>query len=516
MKVSHAFRDSRAEREIGNEVPLAFCIPNKIGGMLLLDAQKDTTKFFARVKGRNYSIFSNISAEGKINSVSNRLHTIEITREGHEYGISVPYYTNSLLLNLKKDEPVELKFSIKEMGDDSPRDNSISEKDGRILVTSSGNSGMIFAAIQGENLSYSHDLKKGKDEFTVCAYSGKISIVVSGDENEALKLANHIIANQENILKMQDNYLGTAKEFSDQEAGIAYAAVLNLLEESMGGDEETIPAAIAKYEFIGEGEFEKAKKGLLYELARQKELARHGQIHFEEAGWTVILLGRLLNRLCQDRKLYSYLSAEMVKAVSADINEISDAMSREAEAELDRKVMLLAVNDLVHALTRSPESKARKEKLLEAVREGINSGVSDIQNKGLSRDRVYSIFKAHYIYPVLHTNDEWREIFDSVLEAMQYSFQTLQSKMQPGKKEEIELFGIMNLAAAALNRTDAEHYEKTVNAIMRDAVTDALYKGVVGRPTSSFEHDPTDKEWIFSNRHALNGAFFLEMLRECA
>jgi len=291
--------------------------------------------------------------------------------------------------------------------------------------------------------------------------------------------------------------------------------------------------AIAAHALLSEGEFGLVKRTLMRELKQQQRRAEKGKGSFEEIAWTMFLFGKMLNKLCSRSKLYTYFSAEDVKTVAEIISSLTETLRQtyfksgltvntEHGNDLQSHALMLSIYNFAYALTKDPHYLRQEKDLREHTRDMLYDKVLKDDNPGqhLKKEDVRSLFLTAYIYPILLDEDEWKRCFDGLLERMHNSFQTLQNKMLSSDEQsllKLEFFGLTSMAATVLYRIDPEHYEEQINQLLRASVTEVLYKGVIGRPISSYEHDlDVDNPSMIENAHMLNNALFLEMLRECA
>jgi hypothetical protein len=249
-----------------------------------------------------------------------------------------------------------------------------------------------------------------------------------------------------------------------------------------------------------------------------------GSNSFEDVAWPMLLFGKLLNNICVKGKLYSYFTSDEVKEAAFKIAQIVSVVKEtrgEKAGGIEPDVLLLSMYDLAYALTKSEQYRESENELRTRSLNDIMAKLVEAKDRGhVLQEDARAIFMAAYIYPILMSNEEWIKCFDILLEAMHHTFEIFKSKMRQEMAEgplKLELFGLQSLAAIVLNRLDPEHYESNINRILRTSVDEVLYKGIIGRPTSSFDHDADpEKEALIEDAHLLNNALFLEMLRECA
>jgi hypothetical protein len=256
-----------------------------------------------------------------------------------------------------------------------------------------------------------------------------------------------------------------------------------------------------------------------------------GGARYESAAWHLLLFGKLLNRLCTEEKLYSYFSPEDVKEAAEKVVMLTEQIKKKycssgkgvTEDNPESQVLMLSIYRLAHAMTKSDQYSEFEEELQEHAKNLLEEKLAAMNRKGaVTKSEAASVFLTAYIYPSLLPKDEWKAWLDKLLDKMHHNFKTLRTKIQSNESSSkaalnIELFGLQSLAAIVLCRLDAEYYEDLLNKILRSTVKDALYKGIIGRPSSAYDHDVhPDKKAVFCNEHMVNNAFFLEMLRECA
>jgi hypothetical protein len=541
MRISHQFKGQNVGREIDSSLPIAFLLPNKAGGMLYFDARKDKTQYYTNIKGKTVKVLHDINASGNVVGVSHKLHSIAITRKEDEHELFVPHYLNGLVIKSNAQNPLQLVLELKHVKDSDKKEHSVEQKQGRVIIRSTSEAGEIYTAIQGDNLAYEHSKEntEGNSRILLDILSTKMSLAVADNENDAIMLTNHIFTNEQKIKEIQEKYSASSRKFNDPEAELAYACALNCIDHAI------MPAnspgqspffsevtghhkAIASHAFLLEGEFKAVKKMLLDEVELQSKRLMQGTASFEEAAWPMLLLGRMLNNLCASGKLYNYFSKEELKETAIKIVEIAELAeqahvekSMSEPAKLESEALMLSIYDLAFALTKAEKFGEAEKKLREEAKAHILGDIAEVQLRGhAKKEDVKSVFLAAYTYPLMLSKEGWKETFDTLLGMMHDSFDTLQSKMLKDTGEEtlkLDLFGLKSLAAIVLARTDAERYEKRVNEIMRDSISNVLYKGVVGRPSSSFVQDADpETEAIIEDAHVLNNALFLEMLRECS
>ncbi|MBW2972567.1 hypothetical protein KY359_06025 [Candidatus Woesearchaeota archaeon] len=552
MRLKHQLGDHKIEREVNPGVPVGFFISNKIGGMLFFDAKNDTTQYYARIAGNTIKVINDINIEGSIIGVANLFHSLEIEREQHRHELFAPYYTNGMIIRSRTEGPLQVVMGAKDLATSSESSqHSVSERGGRVIIRSAHPSSQegsyIYTAVQGEELRYDHDIKSGSKVFNLGLFSPRIAIAMSDSEEEAIATANHIFNNEDKIRSMQEGYICPATRFSDPEAALAYACVLNATDHLFFPDEKKkntlspVPhftdvsgphMSIAAHALVTDGEFSIVKRTLLTELEQKHILARQGNSNFEDIAWPVMLFGRLLNRLCSENKLYSYFSRDEISTAAARIDAVTrilaqrygdgvSVLNTEHGTRPESNALMISLYNLAYAFTRSHDHLESERALVDKTRGMIFSIVADMRVKGsASNAEVNSLFLSAYIHPLLLSEKEWKDCFDTLLESIHHSFGTLHSKIISGKNDnplELEHFGIASLAALVLNRLDSERYESDINKILRNAISDVLYKGLIGRPTSAFDHGAgNEKSTLVKNAHLLNNALFLEMLRECA
>ncbi|MBW2968221.1 hypothetical protein KY362_07080 [Candidatus Woesearchaeota archaeon] len=575
MKIIHQVKDRTAEKEIGGSAPLGFFISNRKCGAFLFDASKDSMQFYAcsRQSGGQSSpskIIRNIEFPGRLKEVRNSIHSIFMKREaedrvnGHE--IFVPYYMDALLISTESPVPIHLNLDMKWL--------EVTEQAGRAVLSMKDSQGnLLFMAVQGKDLKYSFkESCKGSpgSNLLLSLMSERISISVSSDQQNAIATANHLFENATPIRDMQSAYLTTDSDFRDAETALAYSCVMNCLdqvfitdnpvqdasarpaESSSAGSSEvssegssegssvdlsaspavsTLPVfaevtspytAIAMHAMVGEGEFQTAKNLLFREFNQQSAAVMHDSFTLEAVAWPALVLGKLLNRLSTYDKLLHYFSTHEISMISSEMDLIINDVNRrylksgyvvneDGCRNLESQAMMLSMYDLAQALKPSQEHDAAEtllrynaKKLLESI----------MENEKISPEDIRSIFLTAYIYPQLMKQERWRPIFDRLLEQLHNDFRTLRVKrVGPGFKS-LDIFGLASLAAIVMHKTDEEHYEGQVNKILRSNVTDALYKGLIGRPTSAFDQSfSPDASPIIKNEHLLNNTLFLEMLR---
>ncbi len=554
MKLKHQFQRHSAEKEVNDTAPLGIFTSNKLGGMMFFDAKRQLTQYYASIGNKPIKTIHNIAFEGQIISLNNRFHSLEIETDKHKYGLFAPYYMNAILITPGPGTPLRLEIDTRDInGKEGVKSHEVSQKNGRIIIKSiisspeDGSVSTVYTAIQGEKMTYDHDNKKGNTSFSIDVMSSKITIAMSLTEQEAIVTADHLFQNENRIKEIQQDYITTSTDFSDSESALAYACVLNGTDHMLLPDQEKGNALIpiphfskvdsfyttmAVHALLIEGEYGTAKNTLLAELERQQRRTQEGKASFEETAWPVLALGRFLNKLSADGKLYKYFSQEDIKKTAKTIESIAGLISQKyngkpyVETEyglnLESQALALAVYSLAYALTKSDEHRRKEERLRKDTRMlFLEHTVTGMEERGrATKSDVLSIFLTAYIYPLLLDKEEWKESINKLLDRMHNDFRTLRSKMLEETQDsplDLELFGLTSLAAIVLNRVDPEHYERQVNNLLRSLVNDTLYKGIIGRPTSAYDHDvDLEKEEMISNTHILNNTLFLEMLRECA
>lgn len=533
MKLRHQFKDKNIEREVNDSMPLGFFLSNKIGGMLFFDAKKDLTQYYARVNDSTLKVIHDINFESPVTALNHKFHSLAVSRKENTNELFVPHYMNALLLKLNERVPVEIVFDLKDIKQKRCMDHNVYEKQGRVVIRSTSGGSSLYTAIQGDRLFY-ESRKQGK-MLCLNIMSPRIALAVSDNEDGAIIEANHLFENEHKIKGVQEKYISAAASFSSPEKSLAYACALNgmdcMLLFAKEENNAIIPVPVfsdvkghhlclAMHALLLEGEFGIAKKTLVDELENQHVRLQKGHGSFEEAAWPVMMFGKLLNHLCAAEKLYSYFSPKEIQAIAEKIAKLTVILECQDQTKLESIALLLSIYNLVHALTKmgdyfdaEQELKAKTRNLL------LKEILPGLSEKILSTEDVASIFLTAYVYPVLLSKDEWKSCFDTVLEKMHNNFNTLNRKMldngQPSL--DLELFGLASLASTVLSRTDSDHYKQQADALVKSTIADVLYKGIIGRPTSAFDHsiDP-EREAIIRNTHVLNNALFLEMLRECA
>jgi len=523
MRISHQFKDYCTERDISDSAPLSFFIPNKIGGMLFLDAKNDEMQYYAKIGGTVFKIIDNINSEGKITAVKNRLHTLEIDRNDKKTEVFVPYFTNSMLI--KSQQPMQINLDMKETEGKIQRKCTVTEKGGRILVKSEkpNGKGAVFMAIQGENLKYDHDKKKNVS--SVYIYSPRISMSVSDNEEHAIKSADHMFSTEQEIRKVQDKYLDHSKQFKSPEHAIAYSCVLNGTDgifSQQNSEEPTVETegffsnasrthkTIAAASVFMEGEFQSAKQALLGEVKKHLLIE---DFDMAEAAWSTILFGRFLNNLCKAGQMKEYFSSNEIKDLAESIHKLAFMIRKEHKGNqqsytsIDNHALVLSVNDLAYALTKSGVHIENDP----ALRDLLRNSLKQKQTSSINSD-IGEIFMTAYIYPALMQNEEWKKCFDGILtNGLKYDSDNISLGAI-----DLEPFGMSCISATVLHRMDAEHYKDHISGIVDESVERTLYNGLVGRPTRNGKEAAGNKKGIIQDTHLLNNAFFLEMLRECA
>lgn len=550
MKLKHQFRNQIVEREVHESIPLGFLLSNKIGGILFFDAKKDHTQFYARVDGATVKLLHDINFEGKIRGISNKVHSLAISRDLHDHCFFVPHYMNAILMTFTQDSPFEFVFDLKDIDKQHVFDkhsldkHSVYEKDGRVIVKSSSQDGhQLYTAIQGSKLFY--EVRKNTALFTMDVMSRKVSVAVAGSEDKAIAEANYLFENEQKIRSIQEKYLSSGAEFRDPETALAYACVLNgidhMLLPDQSKEDSVMPlpvlsdltghhVSIAMHAMLLENEFGIAKKTLLSEIDIQHENLEQGKSGFEEAAWPVMMTGRLMNQLCARKKLYTYFSPDEVKKFAEKIARLTN-LTKEKHTKngfifadddrnkLEHQALMLSVYDLAFALTKDPTYSDAEARLKSKVQKMMHEMLLSVKEGKLDVHDVISFFMTAYIYPLLWGKEAWTSLFDTLLDKMHNNFGVLKSKMVEDRQTtlDLELFGLASMAATVLYRVDPEHYELQVNQLMKMTINDALYYGIIGRPSSSFDHDVNpETDTVIQNRHLLNNALFLEMIRECA
>lgn len=560
MRITHQLKDQKIERDVHESIPLGFFVSNKIGGMLYFDTKKDQARYYAHIKGNTIKVLHDLNIEGKPYALTNNFHSLAISRSmmsgKGEHEIFAPYYMNAFSIKSQSKEPFQIVLHATDVQTGvSAEHHAINEKDGRIIIHNSlqdprdqGKRSSFFTAIQGDNLAYDMSKDPATGLLLLEVISPATTISIAETEDEAVRTADHLHNNADKIKEIQENYLASFKQFKDPEASMAYACVLNgtdqmFLPQAQADkalrpmpffSEVTRPhTAIAAHALLTEGEFGIVKRTIFSELEEQLRRLQTGNARFHEIAWTTFLFGKLLNHLCAHEKLYNYFSTEDLKSSTISTIKIIENLTSKYQRRdggldteygntLEAQALLLSIYNFAHALTKKPEYAERERELAQSARAALfRMDLADPQShEPFAKDDLQSFFLAAYTYPLLLSQYEWKLCFNNILERLHGSFDTLQSKMSGAEPEsplKLEHFGLTSLAALVMYRTDPETYEKTVNSLMRKSVSEVLYKGVIGRPSSSYrvETDP-EKEAFVTDTHLLNNALFLEMLRECA
>ncbi len=554
MKLKHQLRGQNVERDVNNTIPLGFFISNKIGGLLYFDAKNDCTKYYARINGSTFKILDDINIDGKLTCVNNKFHSIEMIRDEHGHEIFIPYYMNAFTLTSKMEAPVQLILNPKDVQKGTvSKSNTVYEKQGRIVIKSQIpgmiSDNFLYIVFQGDDIKY--DSKQGAEpgQVEIEIMAPRVTISVGCNEDYAVKAADHLYHNEKQMKDIQENYISSFTSFNDPEAAMAYACVLNGTDHMFLPDtgresnamtpvpffsEVSSPhTVIAAHALLTEGEFGIVKKTLFKELEIQRQRMRSGQASFEEVAWTIFLFGKMLNHLCTHEKLYDYFTPQDVKDSALKIISLVDMISEkylqddgtvstEYGKTLESQSLLLSIYNFAYALTKKDNYQKSEEVLREPVRKILfdHKIFSDPAYKELKKEDVGSILLAAYTYSVLLSTEEWKQCFDNILDKVSNNFQTLQSKMVCEDIDgaiKLEHFALTSLAAIVFSKTDPEKYEKQVNVLIRSAVSEVLYKGVIGRPTSAFKlADNPESETMITDSHLMNNALFLEMIRECS
>jgi hypothetical protein len=528
MRISHQFRHYRAERDI--PIPPSFFISNKIGGMLFFDSKKDEIQYYSKVGGSLFKIIDDISVDGKITAIHNQMHTISISRGDKRSEIFVPYFSNSLQIKNDTKHPIQVKLDIRNVSSKGARQYEVKENEGRLIICSEGKDDTIYMAIEGDSLKYDHNAKDKKKPLALYLLSQKISISVSDNEDEAIKMAAHLQTSEQDIKRVQENYLGFEKDFKDHDKAIAYSCVLNATDGMFSQDTHGTEAidmsdhfsnagklhkTMAAHAVLMEGELHMAKSVLLSEIHRH--ITTSDSINILEAAWSCVLFGKFLNSLCKTKQLYDYFSPEDIKSVALDVSALA-AMIQSAhdgnDANIELNALLLSVYDLVHVLTKSgrhtENAKQIKIRTALALQNKINA-----QESSLTAYDASSILLTAYIYPNLLPAGEWKGAIDKLSGLLDFKAAAASRQRLDSGTFNIEHFGMSCITATVLNRTDPDGYKQKVDSILNDAVSHILYSGLIGRPTySASDIKHPDKKGMISDEHLLNNVFFLEMMRE--
>jgi len=539
VNISHQLRGKRVEKEVKNARFGTF-ISNKIGGLLFFDSSVNLTQYYARVGNRTIKFIDSLSADGEVKTIRNRFYSLDILRDQYEQEIFVPQFTNSLMIKSNKEFPLRISISPKDIHtkDEFSR-HSVYDKQGRIIIASTGRTGVIYTAIQGTDLKYSYT---GKSALSFELLSPKIAIAFSDTEAQAISSANHLFLNEQKIKEIQEKCISATTDFKDAEHTIAYASVLNSLDsvffQDPAGDVRKIrpiPAflnvtstytSIAMHSLLMEGEFRLVKTALLSEIDYQYGLTKTRTPEFGELAWPIVLLGRFLNILCKQKKLYDYLTVDEIKDTVDKVTALAQILAQICRDQTDQhetvesNSILLSIYDLLYALTKSDDYTEQIQTTKQETQQAIRKIISKADKKGVLKEDVKAAFLAAYIYPSLLGTEEWVDCFDVLLRDVNNSFQTLQSKIIKDEKTntlDLDIFGLSTLAAIVLHRIEPEHYKINSTTLVKNAIITVLYTGILSRPTSSFDQmaEPENGP-IIENKHLLNSSLFLEMLRECA
>lgn len=545
MKLKHHFKDHHIERDLHESIPLGFLLSNKTGGLMFFDAKKDRTQLYFRIGDTTLKIIDDIHAEGSIEEVGNRLQSLSVSRGEPKTEFFIPHYMNSLVITSEQGMPVNITFDVKGIDDRTRFGNHETyEKEGRLVVRSSSRKGRaVYTAIQGSKLLC--EAKTKKSALTINLMSPKTVLAVAENEAKAISEANHVMQNEQKIRSLQEKYVSSGTDFRDPETALAYACVLNGMDHMLLPDQTRedcvtpLPVlshvtghhiSIAAHAMLLEGEFGIAKKTLLSEIDKQQNIMEKGSSTFETAAWPVVMAGKLMDRLCSRKKLYTYFSPEDVKSFADKVSRFTVLAEdkhtkhglvacKDGSRYIEDQALMLSVYNLAFALTKDDQYLESEKKLKSKTQKLINEKLADMEQGKLDIHDAVSLFTAAYAYPPLMAKEEWTCAFDKLLHSMHNNFGVFRRKLlkQEDALLNLELFSLTSMAATVLNRNDPERFEKQVNKLMRSNIKDALYHGIIGRPTSSFRHSVNpEKEAVIQDKHLLNNALFLEMIRECA
>ncbi len=534
MRVSHQLREKKVQKEVNTR--LGAFLSNKIGGMLFFDSDKDLTQYYARINNRTIKTLHNLEVEGKIKGVSHKFHSIGIERDAHEHELFVPHYMNSFMITSKKEEPFRLALELKDVEDGNVMtDHEVAEKQGRIIITSASDRGKVYTAIQGADLKYDYK----KKPLAIEVMSPRIALAFSDNEEDALASANHLFMNEQKIKDMQEKCIPSSAKFDDEETAMAYACVLNSTDYMFFQQKDKLQGvsplpffsnvasphtSIATHAMLMDGEFSLVKRSLINELENQYNNTEERGFH--ETAWTMLLLGKFLNTLCGQNKLYKYFTQDEIRGMAQKIVVLTELvkegqLQEEDPAEkLESAALVMSICDLAHALTKSGSYLENGEALKSRARSLLKKTMSEIDARGsVTEEEFKSISLAAYTHPVLLDHDEWKACFDKLLGLMHNNLDVFKGKMITARAQEpieLELFGLKSLAAIVFAKLDKEHYSPQISQILKEAVEEVLYKGIIGRPTSAYDHTTdVENETLIENKHLLNNALFLEMVREC-
>ncbi|HII71485.1 TPA: hypothetical protein HA265_01895 [Candidatus Woesearchaeota archaeon] len=531
MKITHKLKEHMIEKEVNDSTPLSFFSSNKIGGMFFFDVNKDRMQYFASIAGKPFKIIHDIDVDSGVKEVHNQFHSLRVKRESHEHEFFAPFFMNALVIKSGKDSPYTIHFEPKHLASDSRLTHTHYVKEGRVLLKSESDDHSVYIVLQGDNLKY--DCKKSGDRHSLGILADKLVIAAADNEEDAILTANHISRNESKLKGLQESYVVPALKLNDPHKALAYACVLNGTDHMFLQSEDRktmvpIPhfsdvthphPSFAAHALLMEGEFGTVKNTIL------RELDMPSAERFHESAWPVLMLGRLLDRLCSEKKLYNYFSTEEIKSIASKVAYLTNLTEQEHFTDekskthtLEVKSMMLLMHNLAYALTKMHRYSKAEGKLKEDAAKLLFDVKQRLHEK-MSREDAKSIFLSSYVYPKLVSEEEWRSCFDLTLERMHGDFRTLHSKEnQKGEEElELELFGLMSLAATVLSRFGKDQYSRPIADIVDSAVKEVLFKGVIGRPSSGFSMDADpERGLLVKNTHMANNALFLEMIRECS
>ncbi|MFC1741731.1 hypothetical protein ACFL3V_04310 [Nanoarchaeota archaeon] len=532
MRITHQIKGMKIEKDVDSSAPLEMFFSNKQGSMLFYDVAKDSVGYYARVGCSVLKVIDDICFEGGLSGVVNRFHSLGISRKGGEYDLFVPHYMDAFMVTGLGKQPVELVFDVAKLGCGSVKDCSVTEKNGLVVLTfSRSEGGAVSVVVIGDCMSY--DSKKSKGQLLLHVLSPRFTVAVSDDEDGAVRQANHLLENSDRIMELQEGTL-PAKQLGADDASLAYACALNGIDNMFlhgsssvmkkrfpfFSDLSGLHAILATNAFLSDGEFRMVKQTLDNEFHEISSRLTEGKADVHEVAWPLYLLGKFMNRLCAHDKLYNYYSPEEIKGLSTRMVGMIGLIEHNSMVsdKIDTLALLASLYDLAYSLTKSEKYGSVSEGLRKRCKDILLDDVFRIRKTSASIDNVFSVFMTAYVCPNILTQSEWTECFDIVLDRFNHNFKSLRGKMPARGKSavDIELFGLSSLAAIVLRRVDAKRYASVVGDVVRMNTSETLFKGLIGRPSSSYDLSVDPSNAFIGNRHLMNNVLFVELLRECA
>ncbi len=503
MKIVHRIGDSEVSREVNKSTPISFSLSDKKGGQFLLDSCSG--RYVAKVGGELQTVLK-VFLDG-VNKITNEIFRLNVDAEEGSHSFFVPFYSRALAIS-GDDTPLVMEL---------PGKYNFCEESGVLTIESKKKDSNVMIVIMGEGISYE---KKYEDRNLILTLSSKRIVISVGEDEKALEGAVNLYKRQNELEEMQKKYVYPAPGVSSNgcsENDILRSCIMNGIDNMfifdkgilspIEGLSQVTPVheSLGAQAFLMEGEVSAVKDVLMNNLADPS---------FAKSAWPMLVLGKMLNKLSAEKRLFHYFSIEELKGMGSMLSVKLD--SEESES-VEMAALRLLSHRLAHALTKNEIFSRKEKELLPSVRERFEKIVDySLKDTRLRKSAVNSIFLTAYVYPHLYDKDGWKMHLDPIVERMgnMKSMRRMTSELDRCDLS-LELFGTISLVGTVLSRIDSHYYGNHIAEAKTALTRESLYKGLIGRPTMNYklEMDPLQGS-LFKDNHVLNNTLFLDFLQE--